>query len=879
MESNKALWKLIAVSLVAFCLAAVKLHAAPAQSSFDWIPDYEIVGAHGEYVPFEQLNETQKRIRIGKEIWYKSTAGNSRFHTYVLLQRMGLAIDWYKVFASKDRYQRFNTWGLMNDPVYDKNHPEIPGCCIPSREAGGDPDCPAQTYEQTYGMDWCTGDGEPWNGKEGLLSFVGKKGYRDPACDLPDIGGQGNRQSACDLEFGTSLGSVGFRKFPNPRFHAEKWKAINGGKLGTWQGYNQKVADTAAREDERMSHIHDGSIEPPFLIGITCASCHISFDPRKSPSDPARPKWVNLDGTVGANYLRISEILGSGMPRNSFEWQNFTHARPGSTDTSAVPNDMVTNPGTMNSIFNFDRKRTFDHDFTAWWKTAACPQGASEDTCWCEPNKPGKCWEKRAAQGNEKKVLHILKGGEDSVGPAGAVQRVYFNIGSCSEQCWLNNLTDFRQIDPQQRNYGQTPFNIGQCRRDCPNFRAIEDRVGDIATFLFTRRPTDLHQAEGVRKVFPGEGDDETNKNEPLPDRQELAERINNSPKYKSNNPALANTTAVDRGREVFRQNCATCHSSLSPNVVRTATFWEETNGVRNDWLGEGTTPRGGSVPGVTLASSIGTYRGRALHSNHMQGHIWQEYGSDTLRARPADRTLLDPTSGGRGYFKNISLLSVWAFAPFMHNNAIGPEVCSEATGENQFYRSPYEPGKDKPCVRPAVSVEARIALFEASMEQLLNSSLRGKKVTRTDRDIVMDLTPKFWLGTRILKPVGVTFRLRAGIPTTALGSFNYKLFLWDMLMASTPTQVQALEDRLTTQFQGDRGEAKRLVTALQQTAQVIRDSATKEIDVGNDNARMALYLKAYSTNTAEDEAAGHNEFDTLSAQNKKDLTAFLLTL
>ena len=32
-------------------------------------------------------------------------------------------------------------------------------------------------------------------------------------------------------------------------------------------------------------------------------------------------------------------------------------------------------------------------------------------------------------------VHHILKGGEDSIGALEAVQRVYFNIGSCSEQC------------------------------------------------------------------------------------------------------------------------------------------------------------------------------------------------------------------------------------------------------------------------------------------------------------------------------------------------------------------------------------------------------------------------------------------------------------
>ena len=33
--------------------------------------------------------------RAGREIWYKATAGNARFHTYVFQQRVGVLIDWY----------------------------------------------------------------------------------------------------------------------------------------------------------------------------------------------------------------------------------------------------------------------------------------------------------------------------------------------------------------------------------------------------------------------------------------------------------------------------------------------------------------------------------------------------------------------------------------------------------------------------------------------------------------------------------------------------------------------------------------------------------------------------------------------------------------
>ena len=44
---------------------------------------------------------------------------------------------------------------------------------------------------------------------------------------------------------------------------------------------------------------------------------------------------------IGNQYLRISELLGSGMPYDSLEYQMYSHARPGTSDTSAIPTDQV----------------------------------------------------------------------------------------------------------------------------------------------------------------------------------------------------------------------------------------------------------------------------------------------------------------------------------------------------------------------------------------------------------------------------------------------------------------------------------------------------------------------------------------------------------
>src|SRR3546814_1692035 len=120
------------------------------------------------------------------------------------------------------------------------------------------------------------------------------------------------------------------------------------------------MSDDPASADSHVRRLADGAIEPPFLIGTSCGSCHIAFDPLNPPEDPANPEWANIKGAIGNQYLRISELLASGMPPASLEYTVFAHARPGTSDTSACPPDQANNPGTNNSIINFrqDRKST-----------------------------------------------------------------------------------------------------------------------------------------------------------------------------------------------------------------------------------------------------------------------------------------------------------------------------------------------------------------------------------------------------------------------------------------------------------------------------------------------------------------------------------------
>jgi hypothetical protein len=89
------------------------------------------------------------------------------------------------------------------------------------------------------------------------------------------------------------------------------------------------------------------------------------------------------------------------------------------------------------------------------------------------------------------------------------------------------------------------------------------------------------------------------------------------------------------------------------------------------------------------------------------RGHVWDSFSSETYKTRPApgpiqvwnpyteaDETFSFPADG-RGYYRTPSLISIWATAPFLHNNSVG-----------QFNGDP--------------SVKGRIEAFNDAIEKLL---------------------------------------------------------------------------------------------------------------------------------------------------------------
>ncbi len=150
----------------------------------------------------------------------------------------------------------------------------------------------------------------------------------------------------------------------------------------------------------------------------------------------------------------------------------------------------------------------------------------------------------------------------------------------------------------------------------------------------------------------------------------------------------LVDWSVVKKGKKVFDKTCASCHSAevLSNDEVLPASGFD---------------PSKGEPPGA-----IGTHRCRALTTNWTAGHIWAAFSSDEYKARP---------TGGPGFYRVMLLEAAWATAPFFHNNRLGP-----------YNGDP--------------SVAGRVAMYEASMHELLYPSSRdfAASIQRTTDTVIL---------------------------------------------------------------------------------------------------------------------------------------------
>jgi hypothetical protein len=294
----------------------------------------------------------------------------------------------------------------------------------------------------------------------------------------------------------------------------------------------------------------------------------------------------------------------------------------------------------------------------------------------------------------EMPVAHILKDGADSIGVRGATIRVYVNIGMFSEY-WLTRHNRLLGLEPQK------PFEIPYARENSVFWRATEERLDNIAAFFRRLKPFRLADAPGGADLI-------------------------------SHDEAI-----MTRGKTVFAESCASCHSSKRPPgsmdpQSAESKAWFRAEVMKPDFLENNFLSDEKRYP-LTLIKTNGA---RAFGTNAKAGHVWDNFSSQTykdlppveglafynpfdesqpIKFSPKDRDV------GPGYYRTPSLVSLWSSAPFFHNNMLGT-----------FTGDP--------------SVEGRLRAFNDAVEKLLWPEKRlGKdSIWRTQDDCGLHIRKEF---------------------------------------------------------------------------------------------------------------------------------------
>jgi hypothetical protein len=262
-------------------------------------------------------------------------------------------------------------------------------------------------------------------------------------------------------------------------------------------------------------------------------------------------------------------------------------------------------------------------------------------------------------------VPHVLKDGADSVGIVGALSRVYVSIGEYSQE-WL------RDQNPLVGGLPQRPFEIAKAQAESVYWQSTAARIPSLASFLLKLDGPHLADAPGGHALL------------------------------------TADAALLQRGKIVFAENCAACHSSKQPSATMNRSSqqylaWMRSEVLKPDFLEDNYLSTDERIP-VTI---VQTNAARALATNATVGHVWDNFSSETYKNLDSvgsievfnpfenSTTTFKVPGGGPGYYRVPSLVGIWATAPFFHNNSLG-----SYTGDP--------------------SVQGRIAAFNDAIEKLL---------------------------------------------------------------------------------------------------------------------------------------------------------------
>ncbi len=516
-------------------------------------------------------------------------------------------------------------------------------------------------------------------------------------------------------KFGYSSGVIGIQLFKNEKFDPKNWSV---------QKYLNSPVTT----------------EAPYKVGMACIFCHVGFDPLHPPANPAEPAWKNITSAIGNQYLREGMAFGLSLKDKSLIYQYLHTQEPGTSETSRFPTDSINNPTNINSIFRLTDRLKVAHVEKITQAQAAMIRSMYKNAG-IEPDNIGGALGGTEAEPTIK-VPHILTDGADSMGILMASVRVYVNEGMMHEKwysSWPVNIFDLKSS--LKRGFKPKEFDIlGDIRQD-PNspWMQTERRMPNMATFLMSYDSFALKDSSDGKKF--------------LSEDQVL----------------------LKEGKIAFAENCASCHSSKRPEPLPSEPgaqkkAWRELV-LKKDFLEHNYL----SDDDRHSVLEIGTNAQRAEGTNAQAGSTWGQMSSETYKEqRKPIIELVDHDADGKAiplynpltqkydlhwkghqsFYRTPTLVSIWATAPYFHNNSLG------------LYNG--DP-----------SIKGRMEAFQDGMEKLLwperRLGIKSIKVTNTETSLP-DIFPGLQPHLKVFNDLDIKLmQLPKGTPINLLMNLDPK--------------------------------------------------------------------------------------------------------
>jgi hypothetical protein len=683
-------------------------------SLMDQVP----TGPNGKLEPFawgkSAIDQKGRDGIRGQNTWVLWGEGNEAFWGWLQEQGYGL-VDFMVMLDSRKRDTRFRDTGVMNQPGMKSSNTPILGLYLD--EADGDAiklQQPATDIEAETGQ-LARRPEPPARGDHPSQLFEpgDAKLYAEVLARLPKDG-------VDYTVYGYPSGVVGLRLMPNPDFFGNTPDAAR-----ARQYWDEKVVKPGSKAYyDRGTHVQaDPDLVRPFRVTMSCGFCHIGPHPLNPPANPEKPGWENMSSTIGNQYWTPPALFANLTAEDSLLYQFLASQQPGTVDTSLVSTDHINNANTITAVFDMNARlaRAMENS----------PEVQSQE------NLTFRGLEDGDRKISPRHTPRVLIDGADSIGAFGALSRVYLNIGTFPEE-WARCHNPIIGFKPQR------PFPVTTLQANSVFWRTADRyRIPYLVEF-FTH-----HSARDGRSIVA-----------PM----KLAATA------EGRNLVTAEHDLAGKGREVFLRNCAMCHSSKQPEgfALEFSDDWakhaappaDDAHFVVprkfEDWeafrasaafrsYGDRITAQAGAATGdkdpflednflstdiripITL---VGTNSGRSVGTNGMRGQVWDNFSSEDYKSLPAvggvrffnpysgvaqdawnNNDTYYPPPGGPGYYRPASLISLWATAPYLHNNALG-----------LFNRDP--------------SVAGRLQAFDDGIDKLLSQDKRKPAATAPYGDL-----------------------------------------------------------------------------------------------------------------------------------------------